>query len=78
VAVAQDVWTEFRHAIGTRSIAEALGDPVEREVARSRSRRLREGQLESRELLDALDRAQQQQADLEALVARLEALRRHG
>jgi hypothetical protein len=75
VAVPSDVWADFRAAIGYRPIAEALGDLVEREVERYRSRRLRDGQLEPRELLDALDRAREQQADLEAVVARLEALR---
>ncbi len=49
VAVSEEVWTEFRHAIGTRSIAEALGDLVEREVARSRSRRVRDSELEPRD-----------------------------
>jgi hypothetical protein len=77
VAVSEEVWSEFRLAIGTRSIADALGDLVEREVARSRSRRLRESELKPRELLEALDRAHQQQDDLAALVARLETLRRH-
>lgn len=78
VAVSEEVWAEFRSAIGARSIAEALGDLAEREVARSRSRRLRESELQPRELLEALDRAHQQQDDLDALVARLEVLRRDG
>jgi hypothetical protein len=37
VAVTHDVWIDFRRAIGGRSIAEALGDLVEREVERYRS-----------------------------------------
>ena len=75
VAAADDVWADFRRAIGYRPISEALGEFVQREVERYRSRRLRDGQLEPRELIDALDRAREQQADLEAVVARLEALR---
>jgi hypothetical protein len=75
VAVADDVWADFRAAAGHRAISEVLGELVEREVARYRSQRLRDGQVDSRELLEALDRARQQQEDLAALVARLEALR---
>jgi hypothetical protein len=77
VAVSDEIWTEFRYAIGTRSVAQALGDLVESEVERSRSRRVREGELQPRELLEAIDRAHQAQDDLAALVTRLEALQRH-
>jgi hypothetical protein len=75
VSVSDDVWADFRGAIGSRPISEALGELIEREVQRYRSRHLHDGQLEPRELLDALDRARAQQADLETIVARLEALR---
>ena len=75
VAVADDVWADFRAAISHRPISEALGELVEREVKRYRSQKVRQGQLEPRELLGALERAREQQADLSALVERLEALR---
>ncbi len=75
VAVADDVWAEFRAAIGYRSVAEVLGEFVDCEVQRYRSRRLQDGQLEPREVIEALEQARAQQADLEAIVARLESLR---
>ena len=74
VAVADDVWADFRALAGYRPIAQVLGELVEREVDRYRSRRLKDNTLEPRELLDALDRAQQQQADLAVIVERLQEL----
>ena len=74
VAVADDVWADFRDAIHPRSVSDALGTLVAKEVDRYRSRRLKDNTLEPRELLDALNRAQRQQADLAAIVERLEAL----
>ncbi len=76
VAVADDVWADFRDAIYPRSVADALAQLVAKEVDRHRSRRLKDNELEPRELLDALDRAKQQQADLQVIVERLEAI--HG
>ncbi len=38
-------------------------------------KRLQDGQLEPREVIEALEQARAQQADLEAIVARLESLR---
>ncbi len=73
VSVTDEVWVDFRAAIGFRPISEALGELVEREVQRYRSQRLRAGELEPRELLAALERAREQQADLEAIIALLEA-----
>jgi hypothetical protein len=75
VAVSDAVWADFRAAVGHRSIAEVLGELVEREVARARSQRIRDGGLEPREVVDALEWAAEQQADLAALVERLEAVR---
>ncbi len=75
VAVADDVWADFRAAIGHRPISEVLGDLVAQEVERYRSRRLKDGQLEPRELVDALARARRQQEELAVLVERLERLR---
>lgn len=75
VAVADDVWTDFRAAAGYRPVSEVLGELVEREVELYRSRRLREGRVEPRDLLDALERARRQQDALAAIVERLETLR---
>lgn len=72
--VPADTWAEFRAIAGDRPVAAVLGDLVTREVARNRSRRLRERQVDERELLDALERARDQQADLAAMVDRLERL----
>jgi hypothetical protein len=78
VHVADEVWADFRAAAGHRPISEVLGELVTREVDRYRSRRLRDGQLDPREVIDALERAAQQQAELAAIVERLERLRRAG
>lgn len=75
VQVDDDVWREFRALAGYRAISEVLGELVEREVCRARSSRLRSGRLDDREVVDALDRARAQQAELAAIVARLESLR---
>src|SRR5439155_16864339 len=48
---------------------------VSREVQRYRSRRLRQGQIDDREVIEALGRAREQQAELALIVERLEALR---
>lgn len=74
VQVADDVWADFRAAAGHRPISEVLGELVTREVDRHRSRRLRDGQLDPREVTDALEHAARQQADLAVIVERLERL----
>lgn len=74
VSVTDDIWADFRIALGHRSVSDALGAFVEGEVERYRSRRVREGQLEPRELVDALEQARRQRDDLAAIVERLEAL----
>jgi hypothetical protein len=56
----------------TPSIAQVLGALVEREVDRDRARRLKAGQLDDQQLVDALDRARELHENLTALVARLE------
>jgi hypothetical protein len=76
VQVSDDVWTDFRALAGYRPVSELLGELVTREVEKYRSKKIREGELEPRELLDALERARQQQADLETIVQRLEELRK--
>lgn len=75
VQVTDEVWSDFRALAGHRPMSELLGELVTREVAKYRSRKLREGALQPDELVEALDRAQAQQDDLEAIVARLELLR---
>ena len=72
VHVADDVWADFRILAGDRPIAAVLGELVTREVSRDRSRCLREGELDDRELIEALNRARASRADLETIVARLE------
>lgn len=72
VHVSDAVWAEFRAAAGTTPLNLRLGELVTREVDRHRSRRLREGQLDDIELVDALERARELHADLAALVGRLE------
>jgi hypothetical protein len=74
VQVDDATWADFRALAGYRPISEVLGEMVTREVERSRSRRLRDGQLDDRQLIDALKRAREQQADLAAIVERVEAL----
>jgi hypothetical protein len=76
VQVADDVWADFRAAAGNRPISDVLGELVSREVDRYRSKRLRQGQLEPSELVDALEDARRQQADLALIVERLERLSR--
>lgn len=78
VRVDDETWATFRALLGARSISEALGDLVAQEVRRHQSRWLQEQAVEPRELLDAIDRARTQQADLDVLVRRLEALAHSG
>jgi predicted DNA-binding protein (UPF0278 family) len=73
VQVDDATWADFRALAGYRPVSEVLGALVTREVERYRSRRLREGELDDREVVEALDRAKEQQADLIAIVERLEA-----
>jgi hypothetical protein len=64
VKVSDDVWTDFREATRNSSVAIALGELVTREVDRYRARRVRDGSADERELLEALERAQELHADL--------------
>lgn len=75
VRVSALTWADFRALAGNRPVAAVLGELVTREVDRNRTRRLRERQVDERELLDALDRAREQQAHLAAIADRLERLR---
>jgi hypothetical protein len=72
VKVSDDVWTDFREATRSSSVAIALGELVTREVDRYRARRVRDGVADEHELLDALERAHELHARLAELVKRLE------
>ena len=73
VHASDEVWAEFRTACYPRTINVVLGELVAREVERQRSRRLRQGQLDDVELVEALGRARELERDLSAIVARLES-----
>jgi hypothetical protein len=72
VAVADQVWADFRALVEPETISVALGRLVEREVDRHRARRLKTGQLDDTELVGALDRAHELHDQLAAIVPRLE------
>ena len=72
VRVDDETWAEFRRLLGERSVAEALGSHVEREVARWQRERASQAELSEREVLEALERVEAAKATLEALTVRLE------
>jgi hypothetical protein len=72
VHVSDAIWAEFRTVAFPRPLNVVLGELVGREVQLHRSRRLREGQLDDQELVEALHRARELHGDLAAVVARLE------
>ena len=72
VRVDDEVWRDFRHAIGDTPIASYLGQMVEAEVGRGRTRRLHEDRVTNSELLTAITRARALRDELVALVDRLE------
>jgi hypothetical protein len=72
VKIADDVWDDFRLITRSEGVGEALGRLVTREVERWRVARIRDGRADDQAVLDALKRAQELQADLAAIVARLE------
>lgn len=76
VQASDEVWADFRALAGRRSVSAVLGELVEAEVERHRSQRLRDGDLQPHELIAAVERAREQQADLALLVERLEILER--
>jgi hypothetical protein len=75
VRVDAQTWLEFRNAVGTQSLTERLGELVKREVDQQRRRRLRAGELDPRELVDALQRAADLTCEVAAITRRLELLR---
>jgi hypothetical protein len=72
VKVSDDVWSDFREATRSTSVAIALGELVTREVDRYRARRVRDGVADEHELMEALEHAQELHARLTELVRRLE------
>jgi hypothetical protein len=72
VRVDDETWAEYRRLLGDRSVAEALGAYVEREVAGWRRQQASRAELDEREVLEALERIEDAKATLEALTVRLE------
>jgi hypothetical protein len=72
VKVTHDVWDDFRLLTRNEGVGDALGRLVTREVERWRVARIRDGSADDQAVLDALERAHELQADLAAIVARLE------
>src|SRR6476646_7644670 len=72
VPVDDATWSDFRRAIGARSVAEVLGRYVELEVARAQRDRLSGADIRDRELADALDRAAALTRTLQSITLRLE------
>ncbi len=74
VRVEEQTWRDFRHEIGPHTVAERLGELVVRDLAECRRRRLHTGELDQRELQQALEEARALSRDLQAITKRLEAL----
>ena len=74
VRVEAQAWREFRHAIGPLTVSQRLGELVLRDLAERCRRRLHAGQLDAREVQQALEQAQALSRDLAAITKRLEAL----
>jgi predicted CopG family antitoxin len=68
VRVADDVWTDFKAVAGDSSMSSVLGELVERDVRRHRERRIRDGSVDDRELIEALNRAEQLHGELSTMV----------
>ena len=73
-----ETWAEYRRSLGERSVAEALGLYVEREIATARRRRAAEPDLSERDAEELLERLEDSGATLEAFAARLGFGRRPG
>lgn len=72
VRVDDETWAEFRRLLCERSVAEALGSHVEREVARWQLERVSRAELSEQEVLEALERVEAATVTLAALAVRLE------
>lgn len=73
VRVDDQTWREFRHEIGPSTVAQRLGELVARDLGERRRRRLHNGQLDPREVEQALEEAAELGRDLAAITRRLEA-----
>lgn len=72
VRVSDELWRDFRQAIGDRHVSEALADCVEQEVARWHAARLRNAEnLTADEIQAALRRIGELEKSLERLTVRL-------
>jgi hypothetical protein len=69
VRVDESTWATFKAAIGDRSVAEVLGRYVEAEAARAQRRRMNEGNVTQRELVDALEQARVLTESLERMTS---------
>lgn len=76
VKVSDEVWDDFRLLTRTEGVGDALGRLVTREVERWRVARIGKGSADDKEVLDALERAHELQAELVTIVGYLER-RRH-
>ena len=74
VRVDDQTWREFRHELGPNTVAQRLGELVARDLGERRRRRLHTGQLDRREVQQALEQAAELSRDLAAITRRLEAL----
>jgi len=72
VHVDDETWAAFKQAAGQVAISEVLGQLVARHVERVAARRLRDGSVDDRQLLDALVQARELHQDVAAIVVRLE------
>ena|SRR6266851_781416 len=74
VRVDEQTWREFRHVIGPATVSQRLSELVLRDLAERRRRRLHAGQLDAREVQQALEQTHALSRDLAAITKRLEAL----
>lgn len=72
VHVDDATWAAFKQAAGPVAISELLGQLVTRHVNRDQARRLRDGSVDDRQLLNALQQARELHQDLIEIVQRLE------
>jgi hypothetical protein len=72
--VSNEDWQTFRASLAGRSIAEALGVLVEREVSAYRRRLAQRDDAAAAEVLAALQSSRELQAELATVVDRLERL----
>lgn len=76
VRVSDEVWRDFKASTAGKPISRALGTLVEQEVDRYCARRVAGGQVSDRDLVDALERAEELEQRIGVLVRRLEAAQR--